>query len=37
MSQTATMPEIEEEYETRTRKQPPYHVVLINDDEMPAQ
>ena len=33
MSQTATLPEVEEAFETRTRKQPPYHVVLLNDDD----
>ena len=33
MSQTATYPEVEEASETRTRKQPPYHVVLLNDDD----
>ena len=33
MSQTATLPEVEEAYETRTRKQPPYHVILLNDDD----
>ena len=33
MSQTATLPEVEEASETRTRKQPPYHVVLLNDDD----
>ena len=33
MSQTATLPELETEGETRTRRQPPYHVVLLNDDD----
>lgn len=35
MSQTATLPEaeVESHHETRTRKQPPYHVVLLNDDD----
>jgi ATP-dependent Clp protease adaptor protein ClpS len=26
-------PELEFEEETRTRRQPPYHVILINDDD----
>jgi len=33
MSQTATLPELETESETRTRRQPPYHVILLNDDD----
>ncbi len=31
MSNTITLPE--EQTETRTRRQPPYHVILINDDD----
>ncbi len=33
MSQIATLPELETESETRTRRQPPYHVILLNDDD----
>lgn len=33
MSQTATLPELETEGETRTRRQPPYNVVLLDDDD----
>jgi ATP-dependent Clp protease adaptor protein ClpS len=29
----AVLPELEVEEETRTRRQPPYHVVLLNDDD----
>ena len=29
----AVLPELDVEEETRTRRQPPYHVVLINDDD----
>ena len=29
----ATLPEVETETETRTKRQPPYHVVLLNDDD----
>ena len=31
MSNTITLPE--EQTETRTRRQPPYHVILVNDDD----
>ncbi|MSU77455.1 MAG: ATP-dependent Clp protease adaptor ClpS [Gemmataceae bacterium] len=31
MSNTITLPE--EKTETRTRRQPPYHVILLNDDD----
>lgn len=33
MSQTLTLPEVEESTSTRTRRQPPYHVILLNDDD----
>jgi ATP-dependent Clp protease adaptor protein ClpS len=33
MSQTLTYPELDEELDTRTRRQPPYHVILLNDDD----
>ena len=33
MSDTLTLPELERDTERRTRRQPPYHVVLINDDD----
>ncbi len=33
MSNTLTLPELEEQTERRTRRQPPYHVVLLNDDD----
>ena len=29
----AVLPELEEQEETRTRKQPPYNVILLNDDD----
>ena len=29
----AVLPELDVQEETRTRRQPPYHVVLINDDD----
>lgn len=29
----AVLPELEEQEETRTRHQPPYHVVLLNDED----
>jgi ATP-dependent Clp protease adaptor protein ClpS len=32
-SAPSVLPELEFEEETRTRRQPPYHVVLINDDD----
>jgi ATP-dependent Clp protease adaptor protein ClpS len=33
MSDTLTLPELEKDTERRSRRQPPYHVVLINDDD----
>jgi len=33
MSGTATLPDTDVETEQRTRRQPPYHVVLLNDDD----
>lgn len=33
MSNTATLPEIETEQQEKTKRQPPYHVVLLNDDD----
>jgi ATP-dependent Clp protease adaptor protein ClpS len=33
MSQTLTMPELDEETDTRRRMQPPYNVILLNDDD----
>ena len=33
MGQTATHPETEVQEEQRTKRQPPYHVVLLNDDD----
>jgi ATP-dependent Clp protease adaptor protein ClpS len=33
MSQTLTYPELDEELETQRRYQPPYHVILLNDDD----
>lgn len=33
MSDTATLPEVETEEEQRTKRQPPYHVILLNDDD----
>lgn len=32
MSDTAVLPEIETQERTDIRKQPPYHVILLNDD-----
>ncbi len=29
----AVLPDVEVEEETRTRHQPPYHVILLNDDD----
>ncbi|MBN9517309.1 ATP-dependent Clp protease adaptor ClpS [bacterium] len=29
----AVLPDVETEEQTRTRHQPPYHVVLLNDDD----
>ena len=31
MAETITLPE--EQTETRTKRQPPYHVILLNDDD----
>lgn len=33
MSQTITLPELEEAQETKTKRQPPYNVILMNDDD----
>jgi ATP-dependent Clp protease adaptor protein ClpS len=33
MSTATVLPEVSVETETRTRRQPPYHVVLLNDDD----
>lgn len=33
MSDTATLPGLEEEADVRVRLLPPYHVVLLNDDD----
>jgi ATP-dependent Clp protease adaptor protein ClpS len=33
MSGPAVLPDVEVETEQRTRRQPPYHVVLLNDDD----
>jgi ATP-dependent Clp protease adaptor protein ClpS len=33
MSETITMPEVQEKEEVRTRRQPPYNVVLLDDDD----
>lgn len=33
MSSTTTYPEVETEGEQKTRRQPPYHVILLNDDD----
>jgi ATP-dependent Clp protease adaptor protein ClpS len=33
MSETITLPEVEEKEEVKTRRIPPYNVVLINDDD----
>lgn len=33
MSGPAILPEAEVEQEQRTKRQPPYHVVLLNDDD----
>ena len=30
---TGTLPDVETETDTRTRHQPPYHVILLNDDD----
>ena len=33
MSETVTLPETEERVEQQTQRQPPYNVVLLNDDD----
>ena len=33
MSDTVTLPKPREHTEERTKKQPPYHVILLNDDD----
>jgi len=33
MPESATLPETDVEQEQQTKRQPPYHVVLINDDD----
>jgi ATP-dependent Clp protease adaptor protein ClpS len=33
MSATVTLPELDTERQQRTRRQPPYHVLLLNDDD----
>lgn len=33
MSGTTTLPDTDVEQEQRTRRQPPYHVILLNDDD----
>ena len=33
MSSPATLPELDEQTDTESRQQPPYHVILINDDD----
>lgn len=33
MSDTAVLPDLDEELDQRTRILPPYHVILINDDD----
>ena len=33
MAESATMPETDVEQEQKTKRQPPYHVVLLNDDD----
>jgi len=33
MSDTTTLPDVETEEKTSLRKQPPYHVILLNDDD----
>lgn len=33
MSNTSTLPETEEQTDRKLRYQPPYHVILLNDDD----
>lgn len=33
MGQTSTLPETETQEDQKTRRQPPYHVILLNDDD----
>ncbi len=33
MSDTATLPEQKTDTQDRTQRQPPYHVILLNDDD----
>jgi ATP-dependent Clp protease adaptor protein ClpS len=33
MSDTITLPDVKEKQEHKTRRIPPYHVVLLNDDD----
>ena len=33
MSDTITMPDLDEEVDHRVRQLPPYHVILLNDDD----
>ncbi len=33
MTDTLTIPDVEEEQEEKTKRQPPYHVILLNDDD----
>jgi ATP-dependent Clp protease adaptor protein ClpS len=33
MGQTSTLPETDIQEEQKTKRQPPYHVVLLNDDD----
>jgi ATP-dependent Clp protease adaptor protein ClpS len=33
MSDTVTLPELDEEVDQRTKRQPPYHVILLDDDD----
>src|ERR1700686_3752674 len=33
MAKTTPLPDVEEQTEARTKRQPPYHVILLNDDD----
>lgn len=33
MSDTVTLPDLDEEVDQRVRQLPPYHVILLNDDD----